>query len=331
MGAVAGSASATGEPKRRTRLRDRKGSALLGVIWLSVALTAIAFTLSRTVRSELDRASLNVDSARAYYLAKGGIERTIMRMARPMRGDRGDPNLGFLPGQRWMRLSFPEGEVVVEIAGEGGKLNINQAPPESLARVLTAAGLAPSIAAETAGRIAAARAPSRNQLLDPTSSGASSLLRRPASFKELEELLLLPGMTTEVLFGTYGVGTQGQWFKTGGLHRHLSVYGGAGVDANYASPEVLRAAGLAPGQIASLLELRESRPLRPEDLGSNLMLDQTSAIRVTGGGGGIAYTLWSRAILHGGRARRSVGALVQRSQTIGAPPIRIVRWYDAEF
>ena len=115
------------------------------------------------------------------------------------------------------------------------------------------------------------------------------------------------------------------------LHRHLSIYGGIGVDANYASAEVLQAAGLSPGEIASLLELRESRPLRPEDLGSNRMLGQSSLIRVTAGGSGIAYTLWSRATLRNGRARRGVGALVVRSETIGAPPIRIVRWYDTEF
>lgn len=315
----------------RTRLRDRTGSALLAVMWLSVALTAIAFTLSRTVRSELDRASLNVDSTRAYYLAKGGIERALLRLARPRRGNQGDPNLSFQPGQRWMRFPFPEGEVVVKIVGESGKLNVNQASPEALARVLAAAGLDPGYSAAIAGRIVTARAPSREQLLDSTGPDASSLLRRPASFKGLEELLVLPGMTPDVLFGTYGRGAQGQWFKTGGLHRHLSIHGGIGVDANYASAEVLRAAGLSPGEIASLLELRESRPLRPEDLGSNRMLGQSSLIRVTAGGGGIAYTLWSRATLRNGRARRSVGALVVRSQTIGAPPIRIVRWYDTEF
>ena len=317
--------------KMTTRLRDRTGSALLAVMWLSVALTAIAFTLSRTVRSELDRASLHVDSARAYYLAKGGIERTLLRLTRPRRDDQGDPNLSFRRGQRWMRFPFPEGEVVVEIVGESGKLNVNQASPEALARVLASAGLDPSYSAAIAGRIVTARAPSRGQLLDPTGPDASSLLRRPASFKGLEELLVLPGMTPDVLFGTYGRGAQGQWLKTGGLHRHLSIYGGTGVDANYASPEVLRAAGLAAGQIASLLELRESRPLRPEDLGSNRMLNQSGLIRVTAGGGGLAYTLWSRATLRNGRARRSVGALVVRSETIGEPPIRIVRWYDTEF
>ncbi len=316
---------------RRLGRERRKGSALLAVLWLSMALTAIAFTLSRTVRSELDRASLNVDSARAQFLARGGIERAMLRLLR-LQGEEGDPALGFRRGQRWMRLAFPEGEVVVEIVSENGKLNVNKAPPEALERVLAAAGLDPSLSAATASRIVAARAPSGQQLLNPAdTTDGSSLLRRPASFNQLEELLVLPGLTTDVLYGAYRRGPAGEWVKTGGLHRHLSIYGGTSIDANYASPEVLRAAGLPPGQIDSLLELRELRPLRPEDLGQNLMLGQSGAIRVTAGGGGIAYTLWSRATLYNGRARRAVGALVERSETIGAPPIRIARWYDSEF
>ena len=313
------------------RLRDRRGSALLGVVWLSVALTAIAFTLSRTVRGELDRAAINVDATRAYFLAKGGIERARLRMTRIQTGDRDDPNFGFRLGQRWMRFDFPEGNVVVEIIGEGGKLNVNQASGEALARVLTSSGLDPAYSAATAVRIVAARKPTREQLLDPTVAAGSSLSRRPASFRELEELLVLPGMTSEVLFGTWGRDRAGQWTRIGGLHRHLSVFGGAGIDANYASPEVLRAAGLGPGAIASLLEIRELRPLRSQDLDPNLMADQSGLIPVTAGGGGAYYTLWSRASLHGGRARRSVGALVRRTRPRSGHPIRVLRWYDAEF
>lgn len=313
------------------RLRGRRGSALLGVVWLCVVLTAIAFTLSRTVRGELDRASINVDAARAYFLAKGGIERARLLMTRIQTGDRGDPNFGFRLGQRWMRFDFPEGNVVVEIIGEGGKLNVNLASEEVLARVLTSSGLDPVYSTATAVRIATARKPSREQLLDSDGVAGSSLSRRPASFRELEELLVLPGMTSEVLFGTWGRDRAGQWSRIGGLHRHLSVFGGAGVDANYASPEVLRAAGLGPGAIASLLEIRELRPLRTQDLDPNLMADQSGLIPVTAGGGGAYYTLWSRASLRGGRARRSVGALVVRTRPRSGHPIRVVRWYDAEF
>ena len=56
------------------RRRSDHGSALLAVLWLAAALSAIAFTLSMTVRAELDRAALQVDSVQAYYRAAGAID-----------------------------------------------------------------------------------------------------------------------------------------------------------------------------------------------------------------------------------------------------------------
>jgi len=87
----------------------RRGSALLAVLWLSIALTAIAFALSRGVRAEFDRASLNIDSTRAYYLARGGVEAAAQRMASRGRAD--DPSQGFLPGQSYFFFQFPSGRV----------------------------------------------------------------------------------------------------------------------------------------------------------------------------------------------------------------------------
>ena len=58
----------------RDRAKTCRGSALLTVMWFSAAFSMIAFSLSTTVRTELDRAALNVDSTRAYFLAQGAIE-----------------------------------------------------------------------------------------------------------------------------------------------------------------------------------------------------------------------------------------------------------------
>ena len=56
----------------------QSGSALLMVLWLSAALSAIAFTVANTVRSETERTSTEVDSLRCYYLATGAIERALV-------------------------------------------------------------------------------------------------------------------------------------------------------------------------------------------------------------------------------------------------------------
>ena len=87
-----------------------------------------------TVRTEMDRAALNMDDARAYYLAHGAIEATMMQIAdRSSRGE-GDSLHAFRPGQRFLRFAFPTGEVEVEIIGESGKLNLNRASPRGVGR-----------------------------------------------------------------------------------------------------------------------------------------------------------------------------------------------------
>src|SRR4051794_22444351 len=57
-----------------------RGSALLAVLWLSLALSAIAFSLASTVQGETERTSTAVDGLRSYYLATGAIERAILYM-----------------------------------------------------------------------------------------------------------------------------------------------------------------------------------------------------------------------------------------------------------
>ena len=326
-------------PLRLGNLRDiplvcsRRGSALLGVMWLSIALTAIAFTLSRTVRTELDRADLNVDSTRAYFLAKGGIERAMMYLlAQRPAGELG-PGPGFTPGQRWMRFSFPAGDVAVEIVGENGKLNVNHTQVEPLARTLAASGFDPTLSLAMASRIEAARSPSRAGILDPVSNPgrSSSFSRRPSSFKYLEELLIVRGMTPELLFGTYRQDTQGNWIRIGGLHRHLSVLGSGSVDVNYASPQVLEAAGVPGPMIAALVQQREIGPIDPNHPEVAALSRRQGPIQVSAGGWSMAYTLWAEARLRTGKARRVVGALVQRAQSGVSEPIRVVRWYDTQF
>ena len=50
------------------------------MLWLSAALSAIAFTLATTVRAETERTSTAADGLRAYYLAEGGVERALLYM-----------------------------------------------------------------------------------------------------------------------------------------------------------------------------------------------------------------------------------------------------------
>src|ERR1039457_5922200 len=62
---------------RAATVRER-GSALLAVLWLSAVLSAIALTVSTSIRAETERTSTAVDGLRAYYLAAGSIDRGLL-------------------------------------------------------------------------------------------------------------------------------------------------------------------------------------------------------------------------------------------------------------
>ena len=64
----------------KTTTTNSRGAALLMVLWLAAALTAIAFTLANTVRGEIERSSTDADGLKAYYLAAGAIDRTLVYM-----------------------------------------------------------------------------------------------------------------------------------------------------------------------------------------------------------------------------------------------------------
>src|SRR5664279_1388295 len=106
---------------RGRKFPARRGSALLAVLWLSVALSAIALTVAGTVRGEIDRAATASDDTRAYFLAQSGIERAILYVEWGRTYGVGY----YQPGMGPLQFHFPTGEVSVEVSSESSKLNIN--------------------------------------------------------------------------------------------------------------------------------------------------------------------------------------------------------------
>jgi type II secretory pathway component PulK len=297
----------------RKRRNPRRGSALLAVLWLSLALTAIAFALSRSVRNEFDRAALNVASTRAYFLAQAGIEAALLRLG-PGRFD-----ANFVPGQRFLHMTLPSGQVEVEIIGENGKLSLRSATPEALARLFMACRIDPEQAAGLAATIVEARA-------GGFSGPASSFSAPGASFLQLEELLRVPGMTPGIFYGTYRQ-ERGGLVRVGDLRPHLTFEQVALINANYASPELLLAAGLPDAAVRTIEEIRRLRPLQAGDPGMEIVGASDAVIRLgLGGAVPTAYTLRATARLSNGQARRTVSAEAR----FGASPLYpwdVVRWH----
>lgn len=321
---------------------SQHGGALLSVMWFAAALAAIAFALSTGVRADFDRASVQADSLRAYYLAHGAIEATIRRIANSPRAQiEGQPAPQFLVGQRYMTYRLGTGVVEVEIVGETGKLDINRASVEALSRLMAATGVDPSLGIRIAVNIVGYRTRLEagealyglptDEALDEFGNLESEPTFRPtrASIQELEELLTVPGMTPDILYGSYRETTDGMLAKQNGLAESLTTRGGQTVDVAYASPALLAAAGLSVDLIEQIVAIRRQRPLTLADPGIGSLVQGAGEIPLGLSRGSRAYTLRATAELDGARARRTVAALVQSDTSDSVDSLRIVRWYDS--
>jgi general secretion pathway protein K len=304
---------------------SKRGSALLAVLWLSAVLAAIGFSLASTVRGEAERAATSVDATRGYYLATGAIQRAILYTLW------GRNPAGVLP--------FPSGEAFVEVIPEAAKFNINTATPQDLFRLLENLGVSSERARTIVMAIVDWRSPSQG--LSPFDQHYLSLTpsfrARHASFEEIEELLVVEGMTPDIYYGSYetvpdGAGTT-RLVPRGGFSDCVSVFGAnSGFDVNSAAPAVLATIGIPPDVVAEIVRRRRTMPLRQEDIGRLAQIAGPVAGRLRIGGNSI-FTIRATA-----RLRLSNGQLSDMQRTVAAmvkmmpagydAPYHILRWYE---
>src|SRR5579872_3245364 len=317
-----------------------RGSALLAVLWLSAALAAIAFSLSTTVREETDRASTSVDGLRAYYLASSAIDRASLELVWSVQR----PDRPLIPiASKIIDYHFGIGDARVEVIPEAAKLNVNTAPPEMLYRLCLALGMDGGRAQQIVGgimawRMGSAGAGGTNPFSSP---GAPSFQGLPASFQEIEELLLVKGVTPDIFYGTYIPGPEGSEQNGGprllpqpGLVDCLSVYGsGADLDANAAAPAVLAAIGMPPQAVATLVAQRRIQLFTQDSLTQFLQLigAQGFSLKIIGRSI-ITFRATARLRLANGQLsdlRRTVAAQVKYMPPGYSDQIHILRWYDS--
>jgi general secretion pathway protein K len=276
---------------------------------------------------------------RTYYLASGSVERGIQWMmwgwtGYTQRNPDGTPRF-WLPNSPRMIMHYASGDAIVEVIPESAKLNLNTASPDELFRVTAAVSADPARARAIAGAIVEWRTPGPSGAapLDLLSlSPGPTFQPRHASFEEIEELLLVRGMTPELFYGNFASDSEGRLFARGGMRDCLSVWGGHGpYDINTASPALMEAMGVSPAAIALILERRTARPFR--DMGEVQSLG--IAAPGMGIGGNLMWTLRATA-----RLRRPDGSPSDVIRTSSATvklldihqnsqmPLHVVRYYD---
>lgn len=279
-----------------------RGAALVVVLWLSAALGAIALSVSASVRSEAEHAAAVSDGLRAHYLATGSVDRAVqwMMWGSGPRNPDGTARFWEFRKQR-MYMTYPSGDVVVEMLPESGKLDVNRALPQDLVQAVSSVAGSLAAGQQIAAAILDWREPRANSPFDAFYFQLGPTFRpRHASLEEIEELLSVRGVTPELFYGNYVEDAQGRLYARGGLRDCLSVWGTTGaLDVNSASPALLEAIGLTQAQARAVVARRALRPF--ENLGELSALGIPSTRLKVGGG-----TVWT--VRATARLRRPDGA-----------------------
>jgi general secretion pathway protein K len=307
------------------------------VLWLTAALSAVGLAVANNVRGETERTETNVDDTRSYFIARGAIQRAALHMlwGRSFRTEDGRP-MYHIFGSPAIDLTFPAGDVHVDVIPETSKLSANASRPEDIFRLLQALGTPADEAVGITAAIVDWRTPVDQLHPSPFDSfylsQSPSFTARHASFQQDEELLLVKGMTPEIYYGSSLDRSRA------GLRDCLSVYGSAGaVDINTAQPATLEAVGLGAADAATIVKGRTVHPI--------LDSQELSAIAQSLGplgnrlslGGQTMFTLRATARLRqpDGKLsdlRRTVGALVKfwfPGNVLNRPVgFEVVRWYE---
>lgn len=319
-------------------IKRKRGGALLAVLWLSAALSAIAFAVAMTVRGEIGRTETAVEGLRAHYLATGALDRAHNYLLYGGGQRLPDGRIRFWqPGMPVLLMNFPEGEAVVEVIPESAKLNVNLAPEQEIFRLMVALGVPEMGAREITAAILDWRSGPQGpegSLFDRIYMTRVPSFRAPhTSFEQIEELLAVHGITPDLFHGRYDRLPDGTLVARAGLRDCLSVYSGnTPLDINSVEPEVMLALGAMPTAVEMIVANRRAGPLTEAQfrVASTVLGSAAGRFRV---GGDKIYTLqaFARPRRPDGRIsdlRRSASMTVQLNSRFSSTGTRVLQYRE---
>jgi general secretion pathway protein K len=244
-----------------------RGLALLMVLWVLAVLSVIVLSFAFMARTEVYSTISFRDGMEKKFLAEAAIERGIMEL---FYRNANKNQISALEGSEIVRIDgrFNDGELgdskySFSIADESGKININSLT-DANGIILNSLIVNLGISGDTASTIVDSildwkDADNLNRLHGAEDTYYESL---PVPYKAkndkldtLEELLLVKGMTPEILFGNG---------SRPGLINYLTVYSkGSTINLNAAAKEVIMALPNMTSSMADrIVEFRDSAELR---------------------------------------------------------------------
>jgi general secretion pathway protein K len=251
--------------------------ALVLALWVLVLMTFIGLEMSTFSRADTGSTRYLKERLQTHYLARGGVERGVGMVAeyyeRYPANALAAKNLGRSMGAvteprppilTWLsdrgtdHVALGEGAFSLRFEDLSGRLNVNRADPTVLTNLVRQSGVDYSQAEQVADCIL--DWVDADDLHRPRGAEKDEYLRhrltppRNAPIQQLEELLLVKGVTREILYG-------GGRYK--GLAQFLTTEGSGKINVNTASKEVLLAVpGMDSGIVSRVLAARRTRALR---------------------------------------------------------------------
>ena len=219
-----------------------RGAALILVMWILVLLTVLIGTFAGSARIEAMQARQVRSASIARQAARGGVEYAVLRMLVPDAAQR------WVPDGRAYVYAIGAAKLEIRVLDESGKIDLNTASTQLLARLLLAVGADPTRASALASAIVDYR--DEDHLLLPGGAEDSDYRAagRPygakdAPYESVSELQRVLGMD----FALYQK-----------LAPVLTVYSGGEPNPLFAQPLVLQALGYATDASDLFVNQRET-------------------------------------------------------------------------
>lgn len=248
---------------------NKKGVALLVVLWVTVVLTILVNMFMVMVRTEAEGISNYKQETDTYYLARSGVYLAIQTLLKEASDE--DPAAKVSNASGWKRdgrsriVSMTKGSVTIRVMDESGKIGINQSQRPELVRVLWALGVKGVEKDTIADAILDWRDENNLHHLNGAEDDYYAALSPPYGAKDgpldtVDELLWVKGVTPEIFFGSREIDET----STFGMTDVFTVYNDAKrVNINTASLGVLLSLpGVDAATAQRLIEARARGPIQ---------------------------------------------------------------------
>ena len=294
-----------------------RGVAFLLVLWVIAMLSVMLGSFALIARTELMQSRHLFDTAQARYAAEAGLDLAVYELRKS------DPMARWVGDGRPYAFGYGDADVEVRITDDSGKIDLNTPDEKRLTALFAARGLDPDRAQGLAAAILDWTDPDDDTRLNGAElaqykAAGLSYGPRNAPFDTVSELQQVLGMNYE-LFSK--------------VEPAFTIYSGQGMpNLAYAPAEVLDAQeGMTTECEQEILEWRHSfQPGDPAAPPQPECATQAGMSIPMAGGGGLTYSVKSRAKLPNGTSTTLDATIRMGGINAAGRPYVILRWRDGE-